>query len=352
MSETKNRLTFTLVLLVSLALVAFSTSGPKAEQDTQLAVERVISAAESGGLGVMTADGADISVIFPEQSLEKDTTIVLKPLTTAPLNDKELVVKGFQIEEKGKAGQGPKLSSPAVIRISLKTPITGDVSIIKYADDGKNYDVIPTTIEVEGQTTIFTAEVDAFSKYGIRSVTKKQIQDAADKLGKRNFTWAVEFKDGQEMKAPDGTQVTMTLDMTAVNKSGSMSGQYTGAATLISTGVKKVDAIIPAVAQATLKAGQVKFKASWTTQLTPPVKPKPNSPPPLVPLLKADLRAKGTMKFALSIASLFNPETEVETVDVPFELFTSGSRAVISFQIPGTQELKFARGTFTRKGKK
>lgn len=352
MSKIRYGLAFALGLLISLGLIPLSTSGPKAEQDTQLAVERAISAAESGGLGIVTADGADISVIFPEQSLEKDAAIVLKPLTTAPLNDKELVVKGFQIEEKGKAGQGPKLISPAVIRISLKTPIAGDVSIIKYADDGKNYDVIPTTIEVEGQTTIFTAEVDAFSKYGIRRVTKKQIQDAADKMGKRNFTWAIEFKDSQEMKAPDGTQVTMTLDMTAVNPSGSMSGQYTGAATLISTGVKKVDAIIPAVAQATLKASQVKFKAAWSTQRTPPVKPKPHTPPPLVPLLKADLRAKGTMKFVLSIASILNPETEVETVDVAFELFTSGSRAVISFNIPGTQELKFARGTFTRKGKK
>jgi len=346
MSKTRFGLVFMLGFFVFLGLVGFSVSGPEARQDAQLAVEQVISAKESGGLSIVTADGADISVIFPEQSLEKDTAIVLRPLTTAPLNDKELVVKGFQIEEKGKGGQGPRLSSSAVIRIALKTPITGDVSIIKYADDGKNYEVIPTLIEVEGQTTIFTAEVDAFSGYGIRKVTKQQIQDAADKRGKRNFTWAIEFKDSLKMTAPDGTQVNMTLDMTAVNPSGSMGGQYSGAATLVSTGVKQTDAI-PFAAQATMKASQVKFKAGWNIQLS-----KPKGPPPLVPPLKADLRAKGTMKFAMSIASIITPETEVETVDVPFELFTSGSRAVITFNIPGAQALKFENGKFTRKGKK
>lgn len=333
---------------VFLGLAGFSVSGPEARQDAQLAVEQVISAKESGGLSIVTADGADISVIFPEQSLEKDTVIVLRPLTTAPLNDKELVVKGFRIEEKGKGGQGPRLSSSAVIRIALKIPIAGDVSIIKYADDGKNYDVIPTLIEVEGQTTIFTAEVDAFSGYGIRKVTKQQIQDAADKRAKRNFTWAIEFKDSKEMKAPDGTQVKMTLDMTAVNPSGSMSGLYAGAATLVSTGVKQTE-VLPFAAQAKLKASQVKFKAAWNIKLTSLPEPKPHKAPPLV---KGDLRAKGSMKFAMSIASILNPETEVETVDIPFELFTIGSRAIITFILPDAEKLAFVNGTFTRKGKK
>jgi hypothetical protein len=72
----------------------------------------------------------------------------------------------------------------------------------------------------------------------------------------------------------------------------------------------------------------------------------------VTPLVKVDLKAKGTMKFAMSMESIFNPETDMETVDIPFELFTTGPQAVISFKIPGTQELTFNKGTVTRQGKK
>lgn len=104
--------------------------------------------------------------------------------------------------------------------------------------------------------------------------------------------------------------------------------------------------------RATLKDSRVDFEGYLDIPPVPLVKPKPGSAPPVSPLIKVDLRAKGTMKFAMSMESIFNPETDMETVDIPFEFFTAGSQAVISFKIPGFQDLTFYKGTVTRKGKK
>jgi len=49
---------------------------------------------------------------------------------------------------------------------------------------------------------------------------------------------------------------------------------------------------------------------------------------------------------------IFNPETDVETADMPFELFTAGSQAVITFKLPGTQDRTFNQGIITGQEKK
>jgi len=204
-------------------------SGAEAVPDTAKAVEKAITAAEGGVIGLKTAD-AVIRVTFPGDALAKDTVVVATPLTTAPGEDDQTVIKGFLLEEKG-TGSGPKLNSPAWIEMVVAKKLTDADSLVAYAPDG-TYEVLPTRTKSRDGASAVVAFTTHFSPVGGRNVGKDKAGKARDQFS--DFNWVVYINNKQSATYGPLTQ-TVKLTLRAANSGGDIAGDYNGNATIVSS---------------------------------------------------------------------------------------------------------------------
>ncbi len=201
--------------------------------DRGKAMEKTISAEKGGQIVLTTSEGQKISLIFPQQALEKDLTLVATSLTECPLSDqKDILAKGILLEEKGREGEknSVQFQFPIILSITVKGSVPQDVSIIKYVPEKDTYEVIPTDIAPSGGETTLTAELISLSAYGVRKVSWEEIQKAARKK-KDQGLWHINVKDTAQ-KTFHYSTVTCTLSLMTSNMSGKVTGPYTGVAFL------------------------------------------------------------------------------------------------------------------------
>jgi hypothetical protein len=239
-----------LVVLVAVALATVSCTGsapppiqgasgtgdgasaPAAPQTVELnsaeAVEKPIVAADGGVVQVRTDQISGAQVVFPQDALGSNETIVLTPYTAGPVAGDDVLVQGFQLEAKGGA-TGLALNHPAFVTFGVNEDLGKDAVIVRYNDDG-TFEELPTKTAASGGKTLLTAITTHFSGTGVMKRGRaKKSRDAFE-----DFNWVVYIKDKQ--KAQNGPmKQTVTLTLRAVNKGGDIPGTYDGNATIRST---------------------------------------------------------------------------------------------------------------------
>ncbi len=208
-----------------------TAAGAKVEIDSAKAVEKTIPAAEGGQLSLDTSEGGKMKVIFPEEALGQDSSLVMAPVSSTPFDGNGLLVKGFSLEEKA-TGKGPPMKSPAILIFSLRSAVAPEASIIKYREDGSGYDVIPSKVITNNGKSMVTASVSSFSKYGLK-LLKDQEKDRSGKQPE-DFNWVIYVKD-KNSYTYGGMKRSITIDLKAVNTSGNITGQYKGTLSALAT---------------------------------------------------------------------------------------------------------------------
>lgn len=197
-----------------------------------------ILAQETQVLSVACGENARLDISLPAGALESD-----KVLELIPLEDGDFLVPGFSLNEKG--GNGLILQAPAGICYVTSDELPENACIVKYSENGKDYTLIPSQRYQRGETSGLVAFVQSFSSYGVRVVTKDELEEMADELERTGFHWRlkVEDKDGfTEINSDDWvtgeTNYEASLDMVLFNIDAPspyvMHGQYRGAAKMVS----------------------------------------------------------------------------------------------------------------------
>jgi hypothetical protein len=223
----------TLFAVGAALLVSCSPSkkeaGPSAnfQLDTKNLVEKKIPSAEGGAIALKTDEGASIKIVFPQGSLEKDSTLVAAPLVNQPLKDSSM--KGFSLEEKG-AGKGPLMKSPAFVVIALDKELPTNTSIVRL--EGASYQVIPTAMKSEKGKTFLSGTLDHFSVYTTKMIDPLEVEKA--KLDEKDLDWVIYVNDTHSLTNGPMKQ-SVTLNLTARNMSGNITGPYVGSATAQTT---------------------------------------------------------------------------------------------------------------------
>jgi hypothetical protein len=225
---------FWLIFLSGLVLMGLLTSCARSPYslDQGRAAEKTISAKKGGEIGLKTASGERVNLAIPQQALKKDTTIVATPLTEAPLSDqKDILVKGVLLEEKGKEGKSLNFKFPVLLSFTVKGTLPEEATIVKYLPEKKSYEVIPTEITTKGKETTLTAELMSLSGYGGRRGSQREIRRARERQRERGVSWGISVS-GTKEKTIYPMKHNFTLSFFAENLSSDIAGSYHGLASL------------------------------------------------------------------------------------------------------------------------
>ena len=263
---------------------------PSATADSARAVEKSLVAAKGGAIDLKPNAGTSVRVVFPQDALAKNQTLVISPLTQAPASSDDVIEKGFRLETKG-ADAGPALRYPAFVTFAVAKKVATDTAIVRYLGDG-TYEVLPTKVYPGEKQSILTAITTHFSDLGLGKGKGKSAKKARDKY--EDFNWVVYINDTQKLQnGPMKQSVKLTLR--AVNTGGDIPGQYTGNATIKSTndmsqGGGKLNATFSG------KSTSVQIHIGSPDDLAPLTE---DTPPPLAPLLpQVNWSGTGLIKMA------------------------------------------------------
>jgi hypothetical protein len=221
------------ILLTSCARSPYSL-------DQGRAVEKTISAKKGGEISLKTASGERVNLAVPQQALKKDTTIVATPLTEAPLsNQKDVLVKGVLLEEKGKEGKSLNFKFPVLLSFTVKGTLPEEATIVKYLPEKKSYEVIPTEITAKGKETTLTAELMSLSGYGSKKGSEREIRRARERKRKLELVLCWRIKAKNTVKQDFGgipVDYTLTLELANYSIPIKIPGYYGGDASLEAKG--------------------------------------------------------------------------------------------------------------------
>ena len=260
-----------------------------AEVDSAKAVEKRIAAAKGGVVQVATGAKSGAEVVFPQDALANNETIVLTPYTQAPVEGDDVLVQGFQLAAK--SGGTLALNHPAFVTYAVGEDLGTDAVIVRYNDDG-TFEELPTKVATGSGRTMLTAITTHFSGTGImkRGRAKKAPQAFED------FNWVVYIKDTQKHQTGPMKQ-SVTLTLRAVNEGGDIPGNYTGNATIKTTNNMSAGG---GTAKATFtgKSEGVSITITDPTgDLAPLTDEGQNAPDPLAPLtLQTNFSGVGIIK--------------------------------------------------------
>ena len=195
-------------------------------------------AKEANVLSVACGENARIDISLPAGVFGSD-----KLLELIPLEGGDLLVPGFSLNEKG--GSNLTLQAPAGICYVTTGDLPENACIVKYSHDNQYTKPVPTHRFQWGKTSGLVAFVNEFSSYGVRVVTKAELEEMADELEDKGFHWRllIEDKDGFNETNSDEwitgeTNYQASLDMVLFNIDAPspyvMHGQYRGAAKMVS----------------------------------------------------------------------------------------------------------------------
>lgn len=327
-----------------------SATGAKVAIDSAKAVEKKIPAAEGGQLSLDTTEGGKMKIIFPQEALTNDTSLVMTPISSTPFDGKDLLVKGFALEEKG-TGKGPEMKSPAMIIFNVKGTVPAEASVIKYHEDDGDYDVVPSRVTSQDGKSIVTATVSSFSKYGMKIISKNEKDNTGQKP--EDFDWVIYVKDKYSYNSGQ-IKKSVTIDLKAVNTSGNIWGQYNGSLTALTTNDLTMPGGRKITAPATSKNPNLSFNVGFPlASLTPPdddgqlASLTSGEEPDFVAY--GDLSAKTQMTGTVSIPQGSASKKISNGGSVPFEIYIYGPR--VKLQLSTTEGLMYFDGFIRGEGK-
>ncbi|MEW6018518.1 MAG: hypothetical protein AB1760_10650 [Pseudomonadota bacterium] len=219
-----------LFLSAVLATLSLTSCGSQEEQksgdqesEAALDLERTVVkqiAATGGRIDLETAEGARISVIFPQGSLSGDTAIAITPLAGAPFGDEEVLFNGFDLVVDG-TDKGPELKSPALVVMSVEGTLPADAVVASVSEDG-GYEISDTEVSSGNGRTQLLAAAEHFSAKIITIPGAKR----AKQTKKRTFHWCIKIEDS--FSASSQLNYTINVNMLLENLSGKVTGAYKG----------------------------------------------------------------------------------------------------------------------------
>lgn len=238
----RNRLV--IALLVALALVAGlvgcggggektgSLAGGKSEQAASVfeldsAAEASMEITEKGGGVAVDSPGGKAAVWAPPGAADGATWKVT-PISSAPEGVEGIIVPGVYVDVAGK-----EPSAPCSVGFAIQGAAPAGATVVKYAEDGKSWEVVPSVVTTDGATTLVRAQVEGFSAYGLGDADQTLI-DRAKANGKQS-DWTIKVV-GSETQEAEGWTFVYDLDMFASGAGIDKGGLYTGYATLTVTG--------------------------------------------------------------------------------------------------------------------
>lgn len=217
-------LAFSLVVTAGCGDPNQTSNQPQPEEDGPplIAQEFSLKSAPGGAVRLDLGDGSRVKIIFPQDSLQSDTTLSVAPRYA---EGDDILSGGFSLTEAG-SNQGPALKYPAIIMLYADKDMGQDVSIVRYQTDG-SYEVIPTTVTVSNGQTALMAQVDHFSDYGAQKITPAERESALHNQQLQDFNWVIYVNDSEDVDLPPMKRKVF-LDFKAVNTSGYVFGEYKG----------------------------------------------------------------------------------------------------------------------------
>lgn len=236
------------------------TSKTDTTVDNQRAVEKSIAAKDGGDITLESADGVQMNIIFPQNSLEKDAVVTAAPISQTSSGNEGAPNTGFSLEEKG-TGHGPSMQYPAIVVFNVNREMDKNSSILRNHDADDGFDVIPTDVVVRNGKTMMTALADHFTVFRINAGSKDsakvtdQIKEKAKKEQeeqlRKNYHLVIVVDDkqfpakGARPKGVKGQDIPTTIHLRAENVlptilpdgvskggPGYIAGHYKGKATM------------------------------------------------------------------------------------------------------------------------
>jgi len=228
-----------LVLVAALVLAGCGGGGDKAgsagekgeaaqsafELDSAAEVSMAIT--EKGGGVAVDSPGGKAAVWAPPGAADGATWKVT-PIASAPQGVEDILIPGVYVDVAGK-----EPSAPCSVGFAIQGAAPAGATVVKYADDGKSWEVVPSVVTTDGATTLVRAQVEGFSAYGLGDADQT-LRDRAKANGKQS-DWTIKVV-GSETQEAEGWTFVYDLDMFASGAGIDKGGVYTGYATLTVTG--------------------------------------------------------------------------------------------------------------------
>ncbi len=204
------------------------------QPDPSQSVEIQLGSGKARTIAIPCGDNASLDISFIEGSVIGDTVFEVTPLTADGY-------PGFILEEKG-AGGHVLIDYPASICYMTTEKIPDDLRIVKLDENGGIDAIVPCYRVKAGGSSGLIAFVNSFSAYGVKKVTKADIEHAANWHERYGFDWVLEVEDQYKVLTPEGSELFIGCQILMVNRSApsvlTMQGPYKGEAMFLYGGVE------------------------------------------------------------------------------------------------------------------
>lgn len=312
---------------------------------------------ESQTLSFPWGENALLEITFTDGAVDEDTVFEITPEA-----DNGSGYPGFHLNGKDGA-ESVQINYPASICYMTADEIPEDLRIVKYGYDGA-YDYIVPTYRVKTEKgNGLIAFVNSFSAYGVKRVTKADIEYTADAHESYGFDWVLNIDDAYKIMTPEGVEAIfackISMENTSAPSSFTMQGLYKGEA-MLASGVVELETG-EYIEGMEIPLAFAMYVCDRNAQLTLlPILDEHEDDNPLAPISLRHRDYVGKAIFSMKIEALgfmgeeFDEDHEgvnQEPDDYPVAVITRGPMAYATIDYPGLGVLTF-KGSIVGHGKK
>jgi|GEM_PF-1339152 len=325
--------------------------------DASKKVDLALKPGENQTVSLPWGDNALLEITFTDGAVNEDTVFEITPEV-----DNGSGYPGFHLSEKG-GSESVRINYPASICYMTTDEIPEDLRIVKYSEAGA-FDLIVPSYRVKTEKgNGLIAFVNSFSAYGVKRVTKADIEYTADAHESYGFDWVLRIDDEYKIMTPDGAEAIfackISMENTTAPSSFTMQGLYQGEA-MFATGVVQLETG-EYIDGMEIPLAFAMFECDRNAQFTLlPVLDAKEDANPLAPISLRHRDYAGKAMFSMKIEALgfmgedFDGDDEgvnQEPEDYPVAVITRGPMAYATVDYPGLGVLTF-KGSITGHGKK
>lgn len=214
-----------------------SSASEKAASVFDLADDKAVDVQVGAkGAGAVVASGEGKAAIWVHGGAAPEATWKVTPIASAPEGVPGVLVPGVYIDTAGAEPTGP-----CSVGFLYPGTLPAGATVIKYAEDGSSFEVVPSVVVTASGSPIVVAEVDGFSAYGLGDGTGagggggSSDADSNNSSGKQ-LDWTIKVI-GSETQDAQGWKFQYDLDFFASGGSGvTKAGNYKGHGQIVMVG--------------------------------------------------------------------------------------------------------------------